>query len=374
MISLVFLVLILAYRPYCTDGLNQLQAGCLLVNVFTLFVGIMLIITAQLEEAAKRAEEEFDESERNAISVIVFIANLFTVMLPMLQEMPRSKAEKAFCFSTVLFKSLEIPRSSHEINGFDQSSVAAVDLTATRPSCCVRQSAKVELNLDEIPSRTPSGRNSRASLTHTFVLPSPSQPVAGVIDMTPAVTDHKITAAAVPPRLVSPHVDRPSTKQYKAASASEQRDPAPSGRKSRASLTPKFVPTPDRPPQADMAPAVADYEITAAAMPLSSVSSRVDRPRTKQSKAANEEWPAPSGHSSRASLTHKVVETLPPSRRHSRPEATDIETASAVANYEISAAVMRQSLVSPHVDRPRTKYSEAASMVGDICWARLQPP
>ena len=78
----------MAYRPYCTDGLNQLQTCSLLVNVFTLFVGIMLIITAELEDAAKRAGEDYDFSERNTISVIVFLANIFILALPIVQEMP----------------------------------------------------------------------------------------------------------------------------------------------------------------------------------------------------------------------------------------------------------------------------------------------
>jgi hypothetical protein len=402
MISLVFLVLILAYRPYCTDGLNQLQAGCLLVNVFTLFVGIMLIITTQLEDAAKRAEEEFDGSERDAISVIVFIANLFTILLPILQEMPRSKLKTVCSFSRDLFEGLETPSTnSFDVEkGIAQGPVAAVDLTATRPDGwrtnaenalpfdqqqqgpvagkvsrheIPRQSAKGILYLDELPSRTPSERNSRASRTHELIAPRPPQPVARDIDMTPAFTDYEIRAA-------SPHVDQTSTKQSKAASVSKERDPAPSRRNSRASPTGKFVPNPVHPPQAvarvtGMAPAVADYEITAAARFQSLVPRYVDLSSRKQSKAANEvRDPAPSGHSSRASLTRKFVASRPPARRQSQPVTTDIDTVSAVADYEITAAVMRPTLVSPHVDRPRKKQIEAASMMGDICWARQPPP
>jgi hypothetical protein len=85
MISLIFLVLNLSFRPYSTDGLNHLQISCLLVNVFTLFVGIMLIITASLEEAAKRAGQQVDTREHDIISIIMFVSNMFVIGLPVLR-------------------------------------------------------------------------------------------------------------------------------------------------------------------------------------------------------------------------------------------------------------------------------------------------
>jgi hypothetical protein len=87
-ISLVFLVLIMA-RLYCTDGLNRLQVCTLLANVFTLFVGIMLTITDELEDAAKRAGGGFNGSERDIIAAIVSIVNMFVMGLPTIsQEIP----------------------------------------------------------------------------------------------------------------------------------------------------------------------------------------------------------------------------------------------------------------------------------------------
>jgi hypothetical protein len=422
MISLVFLVLILAYRPYCTDGLNQLQAGCLLVNVFTLFVGIMLIITTQLEDAAKRAEEEFDGSERDAISVIVFIANLFTILLPMLQEMPRSKVDATSCLSKALVNRLDAPCTS-----LDQGPAARIDLSSQ--------------NAGWDPAQT--GRFSRASLTQLFPRPQLRQPEARVINKAPPVPDYEITAAAMPVRLVSSHVDRPRAKQSN--EASEERDPDQSGRYPQATLTHQYDPPPGRPAQPEArvinkAPPVPDYGITAAAMPSSLVSSHVDRPRTKQSNAASEDIrdpapsgchsrapltqelvppcqpqpvakvidvtfavtdyeitaasphvdrprtkqskatsaseerdPAPSGRYPLASLTHTFVPSRPPATRRLKTVARVIDMVPPVPDYEITAAAMPSRLVSPHVDRPRTKQSEAASMVGDICWAR-QPP
>ena len=82
MISLIFMVLILAYRPLATEGLNSTQSGALLSNLLTLFVGIMLIVTADLEDAAIRAGEDFDSSQRDIISSLIFIANMLVMAIP----------------------------------------------------------------------------------------------------------------------------------------------------------------------------------------------------------------------------------------------------------------------------------------------------
>ena len=105
-ISLIFLVLTMAYRPYCTDGLNQLQICSLVANVFTLFVGIMLIISSELEDASIRAGEEFDARERDIISALVFIVNILVIGFPIVQEIENifdffKKAAKA---ATSLFR------------------------------------------------------------------------------------------------------------------------------------------------------------------------------------------------------------------------------------------------------------------------------
>ena len=85
MISLIFLVLTLSLTPYSTAGLNSLQTCALLVNVITLFVGIMLIITASLEDEARRAGQAFDTTEREIISVLVFLANMSVFVVPPLR-------------------------------------------------------------------------------------------------------------------------------------------------------------------------------------------------------------------------------------------------------------------------------------------------
>jgi hypothetical protein len=201
MISLVFLVLIMAYRPYCTDGLNQLQTCCLLVNVFTLFVGIMLIITTQLEDAAKRAQEEFDGSERDAISVIVFIANLFVILLPMLQEIPRSKADAARCFARTL--------------GDLKNSLSVCSVDEENPGSAP---AGVELKEmpDEVKNPVSSGCNPQALLKDKFGPLCPPQPAETIPGMDPKVPDSEIAASAMPASLVFSQVNLPDLSQDKA--------------------------------------------------------------------------------------------------------------------------------------------------------------
>jgi hypothetical protein len=83
LISLLFLVLQMHCRPYYTEELNMVQAASLLINVFTLFVGIMLILDNYLEAAAMQAGETYDQSGRTAVSIILFLANLLVILVPL---------------------------------------------------------------------------------------------------------------------------------------------------------------------------------------------------------------------------------------------------------------------------------------------------
>lgn len=76
------MILSLGFNPLATEGLNQTQTSALLSNLLTLFVGIMLIITADLEAAAIRAGETFDSRERDIISSVIFIANMLVMAVP----------------------------------------------------------------------------------------------------------------------------------------------------------------------------------------------------------------------------------------------------------------------------------------------------
>jgi hypothetical protein len=84
MILLLFLVLTLCFTPYATEGLNLTQVSSLVVNILTLLVGIMLIITADLESAAKLAGEKYDTRQKDIVSLLIFIANLSVMFVPLI--------------------------------------------------------------------------------------------------------------------------------------------------------------------------------------------------------------------------------------------------------------------------------------------------
>lgn len=82
MISLIFMYLILVYRPFASERLNSTQSGSLMSNILTLFVGIMLIVADYQEDEAKRSNQPFDSREREVITVLIFIINLLVMAIP----------------------------------------------------------------------------------------------------------------------------------------------------------------------------------------------------------------------------------------------------------------------------------------------------
>ena len=84
MISLLFLVTQIYCAPYATQALNNTQSCAVFVNVLTLFVGIMLIIDYELENAAVKAGTSYDLSGRSAISVVIFVINLAVLAVPLM--------------------------------------------------------------------------------------------------------------------------------------------------------------------------------------------------------------------------------------------------------------------------------------------------
>ena len=66
------------------------QASALLTNVFTLIVGIMFVLTDFLEKQAIAAGETFDSLQRDAISVVIFVANLLVVGLPIIRGLAKT--------------------------------------------------------------------------------------------------------------------------------------------------------------------------------------------------------------------------------------------------------------------------------------------
>ena len=80
--------------PYGTTALNTLQSTALLANILTLFVGLMLIIDANLEAAANRAGSTYDLTGRGVISVLIMLLNISVVGMTPLVKLAYSDAVK----------------------------------------------------------------------------------------------------------------------------------------------------------------------------------------------------------------------------------------------------------------------------------------
>ena len=70
--------------PYSSLELNNTHSCAIFINVITLFVGIMLIIDYDLEDAAEKAGEIYDTSGRSVMSGFIFVLNLIPLGLPVL--------------------------------------------------------------------------------------------------------------------------------------------------------------------------------------------------------------------------------------------------------------------------------------------------
>ena len=97
MISQLFLVLQMYCVPYSSLELNNTHSCAIFINVITLFVGIMLIIDYDLEDAAEKAGETYDTSGRSVISGFVFVLNLIPLGLPVLFAARRAGVFNKIC-------------------------------------------------------------------------------------------------------------------------------------------------------------------------------------------------------------------------------------------------------------------------------------
>jgi hypothetical protein len=73
----------MSYSPYSTVHLNRTQNCFLFVNVFTLFVGIMLVNSGYEEDASVQAGDKYNSSQRDVISLILFLSNIFVLGFPL---------------------------------------------------------------------------------------------------------------------------------------------------------------------------------------------------------------------------------------------------------------------------------------------------
>jgi len=83
LITFGFLLLNLAYRPYCTDGLNSLQAFGLIAQFLTLFGGIL--IGYQRLDSTSEGSDNTDTLNTNRIGVVVVAINCMTMVWPLVR-------------------------------------------------------------------------------------------------------------------------------------------------------------------------------------------------------------------------------------------------------------------------------------------------
>ena len=86
MISLIYLLLNLSMYPYCDLQLNRTQTCFLFVNMFTLFVGIMLFLATYLDNISIRngVASRSDTTQRDTISAILLLFNMLVLAAPIL--------------------------------------------------------------------------------------------------------------------------------------------------------------------------------------------------------------------------------------------------------------------------------------------------
>jgi hypothetical protein len=110
LITFVFLIMNLSMRPYCTDGLNNLQTFSLISQFLTLFCGILI---GYVEEMAKSGAgtDSADKSDASVMGAIIVMVNGSTIVFPILRKFLTGKSYRSidpsslhlsFCLSICL--------------------------------------------------------------------------------------------------------------------------------------------------------------------------------------------------------------------------------------------------------------------------------
>ena len=82
----MFLALLTSIKPYCTEGLSNLQSCTLISEFITLFSGIMLVLDNYMHNEASRAGEPDDLTyQREIIGALILLSNFTVMAWPALQ-------------------------------------------------------------------------------------------------------------------------------------------------------------------------------------------------------------------------------------------------------------------------------------------------
>jgi hypothetical protein len=87
-ITFVFLLLNLTCQPFCTDGLNSLQSFSLISQFFTLFCGILIGFTANMDKMGSDAQEKEDSS---VLGWTIVLLNSATLVFPLVRKIMTGK-------------------------------------------------------------------------------------------------------------------------------------------------------------------------------------------------------------------------------------------------------------------------------------------
>ena len=93
-ITFAFLLLNLSLRPYCTDGLNNLQTFSLVAQFLTLFCGILIGYNQKLNSENIDTTDVGDKKNASMMGVMIVIINSATLIWPLVRKILSGKVEE----------------------------------------------------------------------------------------------------------------------------------------------------------------------------------------------------------------------------------------------------------------------------------------
>jgi len=94
LITFVFLLLNLSLRPYCTDGLNNLQTLSLVAQFLTLFCGILIGYDKKLNSENVGSADAGDKQDASVMGAMIVIINSSTLIWPLVRKILTGSVEE----------------------------------------------------------------------------------------------------------------------------------------------------------------------------------------------------------------------------------------------------------------------------------------
>ena len=77
----------MAYRPFCTTGLNSLQSFTLIAQFLTLFVGIMIVLTKATAVSEEDGGGGVNKFEATVVAFVITVINVATMGWPFIRKL-----------------------------------------------------------------------------------------------------------------------------------------------------------------------------------------------------------------------------------------------------------------------------------------------